>query len=98
MKPLRCDERKALGQIEAKLPAEQRAHPSSGAVFSDGAVIQRLAHEIEIGLHRLAVLTPATATSIPIRASSRAAPMRAAAIQIALSAGSPSPAHFPRRW
>ena len=47
---------KPLREIEAKLPAEQRAHAGAGAVRLDGAVIERLAHEIEIGLHGLAVL------------------------------------------
>ncbi len=34
MQPLRRDERKALREIETKLPAEQRAHARSGAVLS----------------------------------------------------------------
>jgi hypothetical protein len=58
MKPLRRNERKAKGQIESKLPAEQRADARASAVLFYGAVVERLAHEIEIGLHGPAVLTP----------------------------------------
>jgi hypothetical protein len=57
MKPLRRDERKAGSKIETKLSPEERAHARPGAVLSDGAAIERLAHEIEIGLHGFAVLT-----------------------------------------
>jgi hypothetical protein len=51
MQPFRCDERKALGEVETKLPAEQRAHAGAGAIHFDRAAIERLAHQIEIGLH-----------------------------------------------
>ena len=44
-------------EIEANLPAEQRADAGAGAVVLDGAVVERFAHEIEIGVHGLAVLT-----------------------------------------
>ena len=56
MQLLGGDERKALPEIEPELPAEQRAHAGSGAVHFDRAVVKRLAHEIEIGLHGRAVL------------------------------------------
>ena len=42
--------------VEAKLAAEQRAHPGSRAVFFDSAAVKRVAHQIEIGLHGLAIL------------------------------------------
>ena len=54
VQPLRRDERKTLGEIEADLPAEQRAHAGAGAVAFHDALFERLAQEFEIGPHRLA--------------------------------------------
>ena len=85
MKPFRGDERKALGEIETKLAAKQRADPRPGAVLSDRAVVERVAHKVEIGLHGLAVLFDyPTAIFIPIRISPRGA-QRAATIPVARS-------------
>ena len=44
---------KPLREIEANLPAEQRAHAGAGAVALDRAVVERFAHQIEIGAHRV---------------------------------------------
>ena len=98
MEPFRGDERKTLSEIEAKLPAEQRAHARAGAVHLDGAVIERLAHEIEIGLHGLAVLTPTRPQPLYRFASPRARRLARRGYKLWVSAGSPSRAHFPRRW
>ena len=46
------DQGKALVQVEANLPSKQRADAGAGAVALDRAVIQGVAHEIEIGAHR----------------------------------------------
>ena len=55
------DERKARCEVEADLPAEQRANAGAGAVALDRAVLERLAHEIEIGPHRAILLSLRTA-------------------------------------
>ncbi len=51
MQTLGGDERKPGAQIEPDLPAEQRAHASSGAVAFSDAAFQRFTEEIEIGAH-----------------------------------------------
>ena len=83
MKPLGCDERKALGEIEAKLPAEQRTHAGPCAVRLDGAAIERLAHEVEIGLHGRRSFSPNRPQPLYRFAFPRARRLRAAVIQAA---------------
>ena len=53
VEPLGRDEREAVREIEAKLAAEQRTHAGAGAVLLDRAVVERLAHKVEIGAHGL---------------------------------------------
>jgi hypothetical protein len=45
--------REALGQVEAHLPAENGAGAGAGAVGLVGAVFQHVAHQVEVGLHRI---------------------------------------------
>ena len=76
---LRRDQRKALGEIEADLPAEQRAHAGAGAVAFDDALFERLVQEFEIGPHRLAAEWNALLRRFgPLEAAARPAARRGA--------------------
>ena len=49
---LRGHQRKALGEREPHLPAEHRAGAGPGAVGLQGAVLEHVAHQVEVGTHR----------------------------------------------
>ena len=45
--------REAFGQVKAHLPAEDRARAGAGAVGFVVPVLQNVAHEVKVGLHRV---------------------------------------------
>ena len=45
--------REALGQIETHLPAKDRARAGAGAVGFIVPVVENVAHQVEVGLHRV---------------------------------------------
>ena len=46
------DEREAVGEVVARLPAEHRQGAGAGAVVFAGAMFEHMAHQVEIGFHR----------------------------------------------
>ena len=51
MQALRRDQRKALGEIEPHLAAEDTERAGAGAVAARGAIVENVAHQVEILVH-----------------------------------------------
>src|SRR5574340_512417 len=46
------DEREAFSKVKAHLPAEHRQRAGPGAIVFPGAVLEHMAHQVEVGFHR----------------------------------------------